>query len=86
MALLHLITCVDDTNMISRIGLSAFRKVQEGILRTLEKNRHIPDLLEYANVLNERFIRDNMSPGGCADLLAATIFIDSLQVLPIIFS
>jgi len=33
-------------------------------------------LTEIMNMLNRQYIRDNLSPGGCADLLAATLLAD----------
>lgn len=74
--LLHLITQVEDTNMISRGGLEG---AQEGAAR-------VSDLLkggcnptwEQLQELDAYFVQRNLSPGGCADLLAAVYFIHRL--------
>lgn len=72
--LLHLIARVEDTNMLSRGGASgaaagagkAAALLKEGVTReALEK-------------LDDWFIERNLSPGGCADLLAAVYFICNL--------
>jgi triphosphoribosyl-dephospho-CoA synthetase len=39
-----------------------------------------PTLQEIAE-LDRQFIEKNLSPGGCADLLAVTLFLDSLSRL-----
>ena len=74
--LLHLISATDDTNLISRGG----RQVQ------LSQKQRLTDLLaedpfpsmETIEALDREYIRDHLSPGGSADLLALTIFIHSL--------
>ena len=38
----------------------------------------IPSLEEIAE-LDRQFIERNLSPGGCADLLAVTLFLESLS-------
>ena len=71
--LLHLLAATDDTNMITRGGLQAFRAVQKQ-LACLLKQAPYPskDVLEQ---LDQQFILQNLSPGGTADLLAATYFL-----------
>lgn len=72
-ALLHLIGNVEDTNILSRGGEegSVFAK---SAARELLSNPPFPDLNEVRD-LDKRFIEKNLSPGGCADLLAVTYFI-----------
>lgn len=41
----------------------------------LIRSGHIPDFAEIEE-LDRQFIRENLSPGGCADLLAAVYFLD----------
>ena len=76
-ALLHLIAHVEDTNIISRSNINKFRAIQEDV-RIALKNEEYAHLLEYANNLNHYFITVGVSPGGCADLLAVTVFINSV--------
>jgi len=78
-ALLHLISVLDDTNIISRCGIDILREVQLEVGAKISKLEHIDQLIEYARMLDEDFIARNISPGGCADLLAVTLFVDSLS-------
>jgi len=80
-ALLHLIAHVDDTNIIARAGLPTLRGIQVEIGSVLERERDVKALLAYADELNTRFIPRRISPGGCADLLSAAIFVNSLLTI-----
>lgn len=73
-ALLSLIAQLDDTCILHRGGSEAldFAKKQAAFLL---ENGEIDDLYK----LDEQFISRNISPGGSADLLAATLFLDELQ-------
>ncbi len=73
-ALLHLIVHVEDTNLYHRGG-------KEGAAYAKETAR---DLLPYPTTaqleeMDDAFIARNLSPGGCADLLAVTYFISNLK-------
>ena len=72
-ALLHLIASVEDTNLYHRGGKegAAFAKAAAAALLPEPTQEQITEL-------DKKFIRKNLSPGGCADLLAATLFLDSL--------
>ena len=76
-ALLHLIARQSDTNMVKRGGMdgAAWGARQAGEL--LESDP-FPSVQEIA-ALDERFIQKNLSPGGCADLLALTLFLDAWE-------
>lgn len=72
-ALLALIARGTDTNMVARGGVAAAQQAAEdaaGLLAAAEFPR-LCDVLD----MDAAFIRDNLSPGGCADLLAATYFL-----------
>ena len=73
--LLHLIAGVEDTNLYHRGGAAgaAFAKVAA---ETLLPN---PDM-DAVKALDREFIEKNLSPGGCADLLAAASFLHFLSV------
>jgi len=78
MALLTLISEVDDTNMIHRGGPELAKKSKEQakhLLSTVTKE-NFKDTL-YA--LDSRYIRENLSPGGCADLLAVSLMFYFLE-------
>lgn len=68
--LLSLIANLDDTCILHRGGLAALNKAQEEAKITLESQD-----LSRLKPMNELFIAMNISPGGSADLLAATILL-----------
>lgn len=72
-ALLHLIARGTDTNMISRGGPARAARAAAACAQIL-KDRPLPGA-EDADRLDRDFIRENLSPGGCADLLAAAFFL-----------
>lgn len=71
--LLHIMTTLDDTNILHRRG-------EEGLARAeAEAARLLEDFSESGlSSLNKDFIRENISPGGSADMLSLTIFINSI--------
>ncbi len=78
--LLVLMTCVDDTTVMHRHDPDKMRVwvreraqmiIEAGGMET-ENGRH------RCEVLDQEFIRENVSPGGVADLLAVTWFLHSL--------
>ncbi len=69
--LLRLICEVEDTNMIKRSSLERFREIQAEIRGLLEKTP--APSTETIAALDARFIRENLSPGGSADMLALTL-------------
>lgn len=74
--LLALIAATEDTNLIRRSCLAEQKAVSEQ-LRILLKDNPYPsrDVLKQ---LDDSFIQRNLSPGGCADLLAITYFMHFL--------
>ena len=72
-ALVHLIARVEDSNLYHRGGASGAAWAK----REAEKLLPLPDMARITD-LDDRFIARNLSPGGCADLLAATLFLASL--------
>ena len=71
--LLHLIARVQDTNMIARGGM-------EGAKAGAYKASQLLPTPSVSQIeeLDTWFIQQNLSPGGCADLLAAVYFVDGL--------
>lgn len=78
-ALLHLISKVLDTNLYHRGGQSGALYAAEAA-KTLLKDFKVPSLRQI-ETLDDDFISRNLSPGGCADLLAITYFIYKLKRL-----
>ena len=72
-ALLHLIALGQDSNMVKRGGTKQAEAVSQALRETLAKTPFPP--LSFAEALDRDFIRQNLSPGGCADLLAAAYFL-----------
>lgn len=76
-ALIHLIARVQDTNLYHRGGCEGARYAADGAKRLLEVSA-FPSK-EHIEQLDDAFIARNLSPGGCADLLAVTYFLSKLK-------
>ena len=73
--LLALLGRVTDTNMIARGGMETAAAAKEAALSLLpDLDGDLPELTHLGS-LDRQFIRDNLSPGGCADLLAIAFFL-----------
>lgn len=71
--LLHIMTTLDDTNILHRRGAEGLAHAEAEAARLLE------DFSESGlSSLNKDFIRENISPGGSADMLSLTIFIEGI--------
>lgn len=71
--LLHIMTTLDDTNILHRRGAEGLAHAEAEAARLLE------DFSESGlSSLNKDFISENISPGGSADMLSLTIFINSI--------
>lgn len=76
-ALLALIAGTVDTNLIHRGGLECQRETAREMEALLQEQPFPePKTLEE---LNDRFVKQNLSPGGCADLLAMTLLLHFLK-------
>lgn len=74
--ILHLISTVEDTNLYHRGGDAGATWAAQTTQALLQKCPYpaIPEI----EALDDAFIERNLSPGGCADLLAVTYFLYSL--------
>ena len=72
--LLYIMSMLDDTNIYHRRGAAMAEQVKRDACRVLD-NFSVYALKQ----LNQRYIRENVSPGGSADMLALTLFIKSLS-------
>ena len=72
-ALLHLLCAATDTNMIARSNLATARAMTQRVAAILAQTPY-PDE-DTLRQLDREFIDKNLSPGGAADLLAATYFL-----------
>lgn len=77
----YLLAQVEDTNLLYRGGLTGLKFAQEQAQKFISAGgiaQH--DWLLQAQLIHQQFIARNLSPGGCADLLAATIFVYHAEV------
>ena len=71
--LLYIMSMLDDTNVIHRVGYDRAQEVKA------EAKALLSDFTEQGlRTLNATFIEQNISPGGTADMLSLTILIHSL--------
>jgi triphosphoribosyl-dephospho-CoA synthase len=77
-ALVAIMATLDDTCLLHRGGLSALEAAQRGARDTLMAGGSASAAGRRALLrLDAELVKRNASPGGCADLLAACIFLDS---------
>lgn len=77
--LFALMECVEDSNIVSRHHPGVLLQVQEMAGEFLaEGGAYKKDAIPVLQDMDREFIRRNLSPGGCADLLAVTILIAGL--------
>jgi triphosphoribosyl-dephospho-CoA synthase len=75
-----LIAAVHDTNLLHRGGADGMRYAVEAAASfLLEGGVGAPDWRARATELHSAFVSRRLSPGGCADLLAMTLFVDALE-------
>jgi triphosphoribosyl-dephospho-CoA synthetase len=74
--LLHFVANIKDTNLYHRGGEAgaqyAKRAASDAIKQSTYERRQIEDM-------DDEFIKRNLSPGGCADLLAITYFLNNIE-------
>ena len=80
-ALLAIIAHTADTNIISRAGIEG-QKAASGVLRVLLEKQPYPDKATL-EALDRAYIAQNLSPGGCADLLAVCWMLHFLREEPL---
>ena len=71
--LIYIISSLDDTCIVRRAGEERARGVKSDARQLLDNYTE-----NNIKLMCERFREDNISPGGAADMLALTIFIDSV--------
>jgi triphosphoribosyl-dephospho-CoA synthase len=81
--LVAIIASLDDTCLLHRGGLRALRAAQNGARGVIAHGGVARERGRAAYLqLDRDLLALNASPGGAADLLAATLFLDSLRRLP----
>ena len=79
-SLVSLMGVVEDSTVINRHGLSGLREVQSEAQQAIQAGGMLTDAGRTRIIaMDEAFIAKNVSPGGTADLLAATYFIHLVQ-------
>lgn len=79
-SLINIMTAVEDTTVINRCGISGLER-----MRNLAKEAvrlggmKTKDGRDYIKYMEDVFVRENISPGGAADILAVTLFIYELE-------
>jgi triphosphoribosyl-dephospho-CoA synthase len=75
-----LIAAVSDTNLLHRGGTDGLRYAAEAASLFLSQGGvGGPDWRRRAAVVHAAFVARRLSPGGCADLLAMTLFVGTLE-------
>ena len=75
--LLHLITATVDTNLITRSDYLTCMRIRKRLQKLISGNQILSTAIIEA--LDEEFIRNNISPGGSADLLAVSWFLHFIK-------
>jgi triphosphoribosyl-dephospho-CoA synthase len=75
-----LIAVVCDTNLLHRGGAEGLRYASEAASSFLSQGGvGAPDWRARAAAVHAAFVARRLSPGGCADLLAMTLYVDALE-------
>ena len=79
-ALMAIMTSLSDTCVLSRAGMSGLQTMQEGAREVLAAGGCASAVGRAALArLDAQMLAQNASPGGAADLLAATLFLDRVS-------
>jgi len=79
-AFFALMAVVEDTNLLHRGGAEGLRFAHDAASGFLEAGGIAQPRWQAAAVaIHQAFVARNLSPGGCADLLAITLFLDDLE-------
>lgn len=75
-SLLELMGTVFDSNVVGRRGLNGLEILRNGQKEIVDSGGYkTSEGIEKLEEIDKRFIRENISPGGCADLCGATLFL-----------
>jgi len=73
-----LVATVEDTNLLHRGGLPGLRFARRAARTFLDEGGvGGPDWRERARAVHDSFVARRLSPGGAADLLAMTLFVEA---------
>jgi triphosphoribosyl-dephospho-CoA synthase len=75
-----ILASMEDTNLLHRGGAAGLRYAQEAAARFLGQGGvEQAKWREQAAAVHRAFVARHLSPGGCADLLAISLFLDALE-------
>jgi len=78
--LIRLYAVTEDSTVLHRRGIRGLDLMQSAARDYLDTGGSAqPGGIEKLSAMNSLFIRENISPGGCADLLALTLFVNSVE-------
>jgi triphosphoribosyl-dephospho-CoA synthase len=82
--LIHTLLCImkycEDSNVLYRHSMDTLKKVQEKATKVISLGGMTTEIGRTTiGTLNKEFIKDYISPGGSADLLAVTVFFNSVE-------
>lgn len=80
--LVHIMAALTDTNVIHRSSYEEAEEIRLRMKELIETPLEDQDYVSVLEELDQEFISRNVSPGGCADLLALTYFLYSMQQQP----
>jgi len=82
LCLVQIMAGLIDTNVIHRSSYEEAEEIRRRMQVLTETPLEEKDFHSILEELDQEFIRRNISPGGCADLLAMTYFLYSMQQQP----
>lgn len=77
--LLHIMAEVEDSNMIARSSPQRAAELRREIGEKLARKARLRELTAWAAELDDRITKENISPGGSADILALACFVSALE-------
>ena len=78
--LLSIMSCLDDTCLLYRGGEAALRTAKKGAIKVARAGGSGTAIgRQHLQRLDRQLLHLNVSPGGSADLLAATLFLDAVE-------
>lgn len=80
-ALVSLMAVVDDSNMVTRGGVAGLREAQAWASGLVSRRPDDDALVAELRAADDRFVARRWSPGGSADLLALTWFLDRVGAI-----
>ena len=79
LTLIHIMAALPDTNVMHRSSYEEALILQSRMKLLAEERPEKKDYRRILENLDQEFIRRNISPGGCADLLAMTYFVLEME-------